>query len=137
MANGGWHGTIEEWKRIEAPLLRVDPQIDEFIQNNGMAVTKNYKDWPERSIAWTENNTRLLIQLYLADIDKISWNIWLCCSQDRDESRFWRQEFLISKQRMSEFEGRLAELLEAAKTRLCDWSTRPDKLEFATTVARL
>ena len=54
MANEGWHGTQEEWGRIERPLLELDPVIDDFAKRARLAVTKNLKDWPERSLRWRE-----------------------------------------------------------------------------------
>ncbi len=50
MANGGWYGTPEEWKRIERPLLDLDPAIAEFARKIGLTVSKNPKDEPERSL---------------------------------------------------------------------------------------
>lgn len=52
MANGGWYDSKEEWQRIEAPLLEVDSIFEVFAAENGLAVSKNHKDWPERSIEW-------------------------------------------------------------------------------------
>ena len=52
MANGGWYGTKEEWQRIEKPLLEIDSIVDDFANELSLSVSKNHKDWPERSIEW-------------------------------------------------------------------------------------
>lgn len=91
MANGGWYGTKEEWERIESPLLEVDSIINDFAKEAGLSVTKNHKDWPERSIVWGKD-IRSLIQLYLANEKSLTFNLWLCASQDRGTKRYWKQE---------------------------------------------
>jgi hypothetical protein len=65
MANGSYWHTEAEWQRVEGPLLQLDPTLSEFAESFGLQVTKNHKDWPERSIVWGES-IRLHIQVYLA-----------------------------------------------------------------------
>ena len=91
MANGGWYGSNEEWERIEGPLLQVDSILDDFVSETGLAITKNLKDWPERSIEWGDE-TRCLIQLFLVDAKDLTFSLWLCVSQDRGRKRFWKQD---------------------------------------------
>ena len=57
MGYEGWSGTLEEWNRIEGPLLEIDPIIRDFAKKAGLTVTKNMKDWPERSMQWAGNTT--------------------------------------------------------------------------------
>ena len=131
MANGGWFGTIEEWDRLEALLIDLDPVIDAFAQRVGLTVTKNQKEWPERSMRWvTSVNCR--IQIYLADRDAMTWNIWLCCTRDEGNKRFWRQEFLVEKKPVAEFKRELFDLLESGRARLIEWSNHPESLTFLT-----
>jgi hypothetical protein len=44
MANGGWHGTEEEWQRREAPLLSIDPILEQFALEHGFAVSNKRTD---------------------------------------------------------------------------------------------
>ena len=110
MANGGWHGTEEEWERVEAPLIEIDNVISDFSEEFNLKLTKNLKDYPERSMLWMNNNIRCLIQIYAANLEGLTWNLWLCASEDRDKGylwwkskeRYWKKEFLVEKKLMSE-----------------------------------
>ena len=131
MANGGWYGTEEEWARIEAPIKLLDHEINRFADKHGLNVTKNSKDWPERSLRWG-NNVQCLIQIYLADQDKLTLHLWICASQDRGKKRYWKREFLIHEAQVSDVEKGIFGALELGKQRLDLWSTHPEELEFAT-----
>ena len=131
MANGG--GLDEQqWQQLEKPLLAIDPIINEFAAANGLAVTRNQKDWPERSIVWNENGVRCLIQLYLASEKLLTYNLWLCASQDRGSERFWKQESPVRNQPVAAFSGQLAELLGEGREKLRSWSDNPSVLGYAT-----
>jgi hypothetical protein len=134
MANGGWYGTREEWDRIEGPLLELDPLIDDFARTANLAVTKNLKDLPERSLQWGKD-IRCLIQVYLEDQTALTWNIWICCSNDRDGKRYWKTEFLVKQKTCRDFQDRLPSLLEEGRARLVEWSRHPEALELATTLS--
>lgn len=129
MANGGWHGSKEEWARLESPLIEVDPILSGFAQEFRLEMRKNFKDWPERSFEWG-GSTRRLIQLYLADEKLLTFNLWLCASQDRGGRRYWKQEFPIKGQPICEFKDSLATLLREGRKALEAWSEAD--LEFAT-----
>ena len=131
MANGGWYGTKEEWERIEAPLLDVDPILDDFASEAGLTISKNYKDWPERSVVWG-GDIRCIIQLYLVDEKDLTFNLWLCASQDRGHKRFWKRETPIKEQRVGQFRDRLAEELREGHKKVVEWSGSAADLEFAT-----
>jgi hypothetical protein len=128
----GFSGTDDEWERMEAPLKAVEDVLAEFATAHGMQMTKNYHGWPERSLTWG-TGIRKLIQLYAAESDKPTFNIWPCASQDRGLSRFWKREFLIEKKPFETFAVRLPELLEEARIKVNSWTE--EQLEFATKVA--
>jgi hypothetical protein len=136
MANGGWYGTQEEWERLERPLLLVDPIIEKFAADHQLTISKNYKDWPERSVAWNDG-PGCLIQLYLDDEKALTWKLWLCCSEDRGNQRFWKNEFLINGESVPSFSERLAELLAEGYGKLRGWQAHPEQLEYATTIAHI
>ncbi|MCJ7590893.1 MAG: hypothetical protein MUO51_06025 [Woeseiaceae bacterium] len=131
MANGGWYGTKEGWDRIEAPLLDADPILDDFALETGLTISKNYKDWPERSVVWGDD-VRCIIQLYLVDEKDLTFNLWICASQDRERKRFWKTETPIREQRVGQFRDRLAEELREGHRKVVEWSGRAADLKFAT-----
>jgi hypothetical protein len=134
MANGGWYGTPEEWQRLEEPLLAIDPILERFAAARGVLVSRNAKDAPERSLTWG-GSPSFLIQLYLADYARPSWNMWLCCSEDRGDERFWRTDFAVRDQPMDAFQSRLSALLEQSFRTVETWGADPDQLQFATKLA--
>jgi len=133
MANGGYFDK-EQWQKLEKPLLAIDSVINEFAAANDLEVVQNQKGWPERSIVWHKNDVRCLIQLYLASEKLLTFNLWLCASQDRSGKRFWKQENPVKNQPISEFSGQLAELLREGREKLLQWSNDPSVMEYATGV---
>jgi hypothetical protein len=130
MANGGFYGTEEQWRRMEAPLISIDPVLESFASSYGLRVTKNHKDTVERSIDWyRDSETRCLIQIWLVDQEMLTFNFWICASQDRRRARYWRTEMPVKEKPVSEFEADLPQLLESAYQKLTTWPT--DSLEFA------
>jgi hypothetical protein len=131
MANGGRHGTPDEWQRLEAPLLALDPVFETFAARHGLELSRNAKDWPERSLRWG-GNPSFLIQMYLESETGPGWNVWLCCSEDRSDRRYWRNEFAVHGEPVESIRDRLPHLLEDSFNRLESWGADPSQLEFAT-----
>jgi hypothetical protein len=131
MANGGyWHSQVD-WRRVEAPLLALDSVVGAFASRFAISLTRNHKDWPERSLAWG-GQTRKLIQIFLADEKTLTFNIWLCASQDRGRERYWKQEFAVQGKPVAEFEASLESLLVEAKAKIDSWTE--SQLEHATSI---
>lgn len=134
-----WLESKEEWARAEGPLKILDSIIDNFAFESNLDVEKNIRDSISRGLSWNENNSRCLIQLYLNDPDKLTWNLWLCVSQDRDDgiwmfkqkNRYWKKGFLFEDQRISEFQDSLQDLLYEGQKLISDWAANPTELEFA------
>jgi hypothetical protein len=118
----GLHGSESEWLRIEAPLRAVDPVLLEFARARGLAVSKNYHDWPERSLVWG-SQVRRLLQLYLQDSESLTFNLWLCASHDRGGSRYWKKAFLFERLAADEFSPGLPVLLDEGFTLVNSWRT--------------
>jgi hypothetical protein len=131
MANGGWHGTQEEWQRAEAPLLKLDSTLEKFSHDTGISLTRNHKDWPERSLKWTSNNVHCLIQIYLDDLEELNLSFGVCAYQDRDGLRYWKNEIVGDDASIFQLLTGFDSTLAAAKHKLDIWSTRPEELEFA------
>ena len=62
MANGGWYGTKEQWNRLAAPLVEIDPAISRFANDMRLSVSKNLKYCPGRSISSGQSPRRAGIQ---------------------------------------------------------------------------
>lgn len=131
MGNGGWYGTKEEWRRIEVPLLKLDQILESFASSHQLTITRNHKDWPERSIEWG-GDVRCLIQMFLDDEHTLAVTLWICASQDRGHSRYWKQSNLAKAVQSEDLLTKLPNLLDFAKSELDRWSSEPETLEFAT-----
>jgi hypothetical protein len=118
----GHQGSRADWLRLEAPLLELDPVLSEFARIRGLSISKNYHDWPERSLVWG-SGVRRLIQLYLQDSETLRFNLWLCASQDRGSSRFWKKDFLFERRLMDEFRPQLFALLDEGYALVNSWDS--------------
>lgn len=137
MANGGWHGTEEEWIILESPLRSLDPVLEVFAGAHGIALTKNGRDWPERSLKWAVREIRCLIQIFAKDSKNPIFDFWICAFQDRGDSRYWKKELLKKEAKASAIESELPKLLSSSKEKLDDWCSRPEEFEFATKLSPL
>jgi len=129
----GFHGTKADWERVEAPLRALDNKLESFSKRHGIALSRNGRNWPDRSLVWG-SPVRRLIQIFLADEEGLTYNVWICASEDRDNKRYWKQELLRSAVAVTEIEAELTDLLERGRALLESWDS--DSLEFATTVDR-
>jgi len=125
--------TPNEWQRLEAPLLTIDPILECFANNYGMALFKTGQEHPERSLHWG-GNPGFLIQLYLENETEPSWNLWRCCFEDREGSHFWRNDFPVRSEQLHSFRERLPVLLDDSLIELQAWAADPDKLELTTSL---
>lgn len=110
----GFHGSPEEWERITAPLRPLDPVLSEFAARHGMALERGGRAWPSRSLRWGGSVDRL-IQIFLEDEDALTWNLWICASQDRTAGRHWKQRYLRRGVPIDRIEEDLEALLEEAR----------------------
>lgn len=131
MPNGDRFGTDEEWRRAEAPLKRLDIALAAFAAKEKIVLTKNGRDWPERSMQWSRNNARCLIQIFAERLEIPTFNFWICTSQDRKDTRYWKQNMLKRDVLGEEIEGELPELLKLGKLNLDSWSDHPEEFEAA------
>jgi len=130
----GFHGSREEWARMEMPFLKIDAQLAEFALESGFSLTKNYHGWPERSLVSTEGNLHRLIQIYLENEEKLTLNLWICVSEDRGNERFWKKHTLRKDVPAKEIENDLSTLLKEALEIARSWTS--GDLKFATKIKR-
>jgi hypothetical protein len=136
MANRGWCGTDEQWAHFEAALLPIDPNINGFAARHALSVRQNERDSVGRSMRWG-NNPSALLQLYLADPDRLTWNLWACCSDDRGSDRYWKTTFLMEGEEVAAFAPFIDALLERGFSELTEWREHPNLLTFATKIASM
>jgi hypothetical protein len=117
----GFHGSREDWDRLEAPLRRVDAELDAFAGRHGMALTKNHHSWPERSLTWVDGVERK-IQVLLQDAAALTYNVWVVAWEDRADGRYWKRKAIANGLPEPELHAKLAELLEAGRAALAEWA---------------
>ncbi len=120
MANG-FYGSKGEWKRITIPLERLDPELERFAHAKGLTLGRNTKNWPDREFRW-EDKLRRLIQIYLADQERLTWTMWMCAYEDRSSGRFLKKQTLLDAVPIEDLESQLPELLESAWATVTSWS---------------
>lgn len=129
----GYHGSAEGWNRLEEPLRQADAAIAAFAERHRIPIDRSPSSWPERSLRWGNNPTRL-IQIYLEDETALSWTFWICASEDRGQQRFWKRTFLRRGVQMRALLSELDSLLDEALRVVSSWSS--DQLEPATTLRK-
>ena len=130
----GYHGSRDEWLRLEAPLREVDPVLEAFASSSGYTLSKNYRGDPERSLV-AEGAIRRLIQIFVADPAGPTFKVWLCASQDRGLERYWKRSFLTETATAADLSRSITNWLEDGRRQLEAWGSAD--LEFATKIQRV
>ena len=119
----------EEFAKLESPLLEIDEILKDFARTNNMRYSKNYHDFPERSLRWG-NEIEKLIQISLHDIKLLTFDFWICASQDRKSGRYWKHQHLKNNVPIIEIKNNLIHLLNEGRRELDSFSE--NELKFAT-----
>lgn len=125
----GFHGKNEEWDRIEAPLRLIDDSLRDFAKRNSLQVSRNYHNWPERSLTWSDRGVRKLIQVYLQDDKAMTFNFWLCAHLDKHGARHWKQLSLKKNAPFTDIRDNLVGLLEEGLNVLSSWNEADLEIE--------
>lgn len=123
----GFHGTKEEWDRMEAPLLEVDDVIGEFAQSKGLSLDSNYHNMPNRRLMWNKGGITRVIQVSVKDEDMtiyVTYYAW----QDRNNTRRGKWLKQISDLGLTELKRDLPGLLKEGYSML--ESLAEGELEF-------
>lgn len=131
MANGGWYGTEEEWRQAEEPLVRLDLRMEQFAAQHGFTLSRNHKDWPDRSLR-KEAPLSCMIQIWRGRLEADEWKVWAVCSEDRGQERFWKRALLADNVPAEQLGASLEALLAQGLAHITRWSADPGSLEFAT-----
>ena len=127
MANG-FSGSKEDWRKLELALLEIDPTLEAFADRHQLSLSKNHKS-PERSLSWADPVHRL-IQIYVGDEKRLTYDLWLCASEDRENERYWKTEFLLKDVPANQLAHGLRQNLERGRELLQSWSS--EDLQLAT-----
>jgi hypothetical protein len=111
----------EEFAKLEEPLRRFDARLAKYASQHEMQLSKNYHNIPERSLEWAEDENRKLIQIYLEDSARQTYNIWICASKDINGERYWKNEYLVKDKSLETIESDLLSLLRSATETLRSW----------------
>ena len=113
----GFHGRKEEWQRMEAAYLRIDPILTAYAQRHGRQLVKNYRD-ADRSIRFNDGLSRTI---WINAMDKYgesgTYQVAIVAHQDRNER-------YIKAARVGDPVGvdDLDAMLERAGTLVMSWS---------------
>jgi hypothetical protein len=120
----GFHGSREEWDRMEAPLLALDESLSEFASGRNLQVIKNYHNWPQREIRWTSSGIRRTISILLASESKMTLHVAVVAAKDKDDDRYLKDYWLKKEASWDEVRNNLQQLLEDGFTLLESWSEK-------------
>jgi hypothetical protein len=117
----GFHGSLEEWQRMEAPLLEMDEVVDEFASRRNLRVIKNYHNWPQRQVRWTRNGIRRTISILLANEDKMTFHVAVVAAKDKNDDRHLKDYWLTKEAPWDEVKNNLQQLLGRGFALLESW----------------
>jgi len=118
----GHYGDRASWERISRPLVALDVELEAFSVEAGLPLRRNTRNWPNREFRWSDSLNRF-IQIFLESEEHMTWTLWICASEDRDDGRYWKQETLAKAAPIEQLKANLPELLEKARTKVCSWSS--------------
>jgi hypothetical protein len=119
----GYHGSLKEWDRMEAPLKLIEKDVLQFSRDHSLQYSENYHAWPERSLEWESDGMKKLIQIFLADENTLTFNLWLSAYQDRGSRRYSKDIYLKHSVPISEIQNELSSLLQKAFDEVNTWKS--------------
>ena len=116
----GFHGSREEWERMESPLLEIDESLKDFAQAHTMELSLNYHAWPSRRLTWVKDIHRL-IEISLEDEREMTFSFWICAWRDSHRKRYWKKAYLREGAPLPEIKKELKQLLDEGIETLESW----------------
>jgi len=107
----GFHGTKEEWDRLEAPLLEVAEVIGDFARMQNLEVDANYHNMPNRRLTWHKRDMTCVIQVSVKE-EGMTMYVTFYAWQDKDNIRRGKWLKQISGLGAPELKRDLSGLLE-------------------------
>src|ERR1044072_908946 len=109
----GYHGPLEEWERMEAPLLEIDESLAKFAAANGINLDHNYHNWPRRDLVWVDQGIHRTISILLANQPE-TYHMGISAWQDKNSVRYTANEWLRKSVSWAEIKENLQALLDEA-----------------------
>lgn len=130
----GHRGSAERWAELEAPLQAIDHVLEEFAVQHEMEITKNYHNWPSRTLSWGRPVQRQL-SFYLHDEDHQTFGFRLTAWEDRGRERYWKVEVVRNDIDSRELSEIAAQMLELGCETTAKWGR--DQLKYVGDIAPL
>ena len=113
----GFHGSQKEWRRLEAPYLRIDPLLMVFAERHRIELHRNYRD-ADRSLHFDDALSRT-IWVYASDKYGTSgtYDVSIVAHQDRPE-RYMKSAWVARRVPLTDLEH----ALEEATSVVVSWS---------------
>ena len=124
MPNGGYEGTLEDWEKIEAPLVEIDPLLAQFAAERKLEVVKNYHNWPQRYLNWVSRDINRSIQIVAADVGELRFHIGITAWVDKNGHRYGIDALLRRYEPWQQIRDDLDKLLEEGFTMSESWSEK-------------
>jgi hypothetical protein len=114
----GFMGSVDEWKMMEAPYVRIDPILAAFATQHALELHKNYRD-ADRSLRWSDEVNRAI---WVASMDKYgasgTYQVSIVAHHDRGSERYWKHAIVAEGVGVDE----LDRTLERARRVLASWA---------------
>ena len=124
MPNGGYDGSIEDFHKIEAPLIAIDPLLAQFAAERKIEVTNNYHGWPSRSLDWVSRGLNRSIQIVGVDAEKLTFHIGVIAWVDKDGQRYIVDAMLKQGEPWDRIRDQFPRLLEESFEMAESWSEK-------------
>jgi hypothetical protein len=113
----GFMGSKEEWRRMEAPYVRIDPILAAFAQRHRLELYRNYRD-ADRSLRFNDDLSRTIwIQATDTYGTNGTYRITIIAYQDRPK-RYLKGEGIADAVTIPELDS----ILEQAVKQILSWT---------------
>lgn len=119
----GYYGSIEDWPKMEAPLLEIDDLLSQFAAERNMQLVKNYHNWPRRELEWVRDGVHRAIHIFAADRAG-TYHLAVVAWEDKNDIRYGADKWLKKWVAWPEIRDNLDQLLEEALMTLESWSEK-------------
>jgi hypothetical protein len=124
MPNGGFDGSIEDFHRVEAPLVEIDPLLAQFAAARKLKLVKNYHNWPQRSLDWVSRGLNRSIQIVGVDAEKLTFHVAVIAWVDKEDQRYITHAMLKRDEPWDRIKDQFPALLEESFEMAESWAEK-------------